>query len=170
MINRSAAASPPSRTWAAGDEFSIGDTVAPENAGYANRDLGELAAKPGNIAELAAMEVGDLIAILRLMTDPVADGLARVLVKAVRQLGSVGHAQAASRLAAEAYVLARRSEPRIASRLDGVMHHLARLEAAAPVPHPGAHRRRDRRPRPPGGRPAPLRGAADPRLRSHPAG
>lgn len=64
------------------------------------------------------------------MTDTVADGLAGVLVKAVRKLGTAGEPEAASRLAAEAYVLARHTEPRIASRLNGVMHHLARLEAA----------------------------------------
>jgi uncharacterized protein (DUF2249 family) len=64
------------------------------------------------------------------MTDTVADGLAGVLIKAVRRLGNAGQPEAASRLAAEAYVVARHSEPRIASRLDGVMHHLARLEAA----------------------------------------
>ena len=64
------------------------------------------------------------------MTDTVADGLAGVLIKAVRRLGNAGQPEAASRLAAEAYVVARHSEPRIASRLDGVMHHLARQEAA----------------------------------------
>lgn len=64
------------------------------------------------------------------MTDSSADGLAGVLIKALRRLGTAGQPQAANRLAAEAYVSVRRDEPRIASRIDGVMHHLARLEAA----------------------------------------
>ena len=64
------------------------------------------------------------------MTDSAADGLAGVLIKALRRLGTAGQPQAANRLAAEAYMSVRRDEPRIASRIDGVMHHLARLEAA----------------------------------------
>jgi uncharacterized protein (DUF2249 family) len=64
------------------------------------------------------------------MTDSAADGLAGVLIKALRRLGTAGQPQAANRLAAEAYMSVRRHEPRIASRIDGVMHHLARLEAA----------------------------------------
>ncbi len=64
------------------------------------------------------------------MTDSAADGLAGVLIKALRRLGTAGQPQAANRLAAEAYVSVRRDEPRIASRIDGVMHHLARVEAA----------------------------------------
>ncbi len=64
------------------------------------------------------------------MTDSTADGLAGVLIKALRRLGTAGQPEAASRLAAEAYVSLRRDEPHIASRINGVMHHLARLEAA----------------------------------------
>jgi uncharacterized protein (DUF2249 family) len=65
------------------------------------------------------------------MTDSAAEGLAGVLIKALRRLGTAGQPEAASRLAAEAYSSVRRTEPRIGSRIDGVMHHLARLEAAA---------------------------------------
>lgn len=64
------------------------------------------------------------------MTDAAVDGLAGVLIRALRRLGTAGQPEAANRLAAEAYVLVRHDEPRIADRLNGVMHHLARLEAA----------------------------------------
>jgi uncharacterized protein (DUF2249 family) len=63
------------------------------------------------------------------MTDE-ADRLTSVLVKALRRLGAAGGPEAAAQLAAEAYAATRRDEPRAARRLDGVMHHLARLEAA----------------------------------------
>lgn len=58
------------------------------------------------------------------------DDLATALVAAVRRLGEAGEPAAASRLAAQAYAAIRRDEPRLAERLNGVMHHLARLEAA----------------------------------------
>lgn len=58
------------------------------------------------------------------------DELATALVGALRRLGEAGEPEAASRLAARAYAGIRRDEPRIAERLNGVMHHLARLEAA----------------------------------------
>jgi uncharacterized protein (DUF2249 family) len=58
------------------------------------------------------------------------DDLARVLVGALRRLGEAGQPAAANHLAARAYVSVRHTEPRIAARLDGVMHHLARLQAA----------------------------------------
>jgi len=57
------------------------------------------------------------------------DDLATALVGALRRLGEAGEPEAASRLAARAFVAVRRDEPRIAERLNGVMHHLARLEA-----------------------------------------
>jgi uncharacterized protein (DUF2249 family) len=60
------------------------------------------------------------------------DVMATALVAALRRLGDAGEPVAASRLAAQAYATLRRDEPRIAERLNGVMHHLARLEA---VPH-----------------------------------
>lgn len=53
-----------------------------------------------------------------------------MLIKALRRLGTAGQPEAANRLAAEAYASVRRDRPRIASRIDGVMHHLARLEEA----------------------------------------
>jgi uncharacterized protein (DUF2249 family) len=59
------------------------------------------------------------------------DALASALVVALRRLGEAGEPVAASRVAAEAYASVRHDEPRIAERLNGVMHHLARLEAAA---------------------------------------
>ncbi|HEX2765860.1 MAG TPA: DUF2249 domain-containing protein [Candidatus Limnocylindria bacterium] len=58
------------------------------------------------------------------------DDLASALVTALRRLGQAGDPVEASRLAARSYVAVRREEPRIAERLDGVMHHLARLETA----------------------------------------
>jgi uncharacterized protein (DUF2249 family) len=58
------------------------------------------------------------------------DALGTTLVAALRRLGEAGEPIAASRLAADAYAAVRRHEPRIAERLNGVMHHLARLEAA----------------------------------------
>jgi uncharacterized protein (DUF2249 family) len=65
------------------------------------------------------------------MTDSAVDGLAGVLIRALRRLGTAGQPEAASRLAAEAYALVRHDQPRIADRLNGVMHHLARLEAVS---------------------------------------
>jgi len=60
------------------------------------------------------------------------DTLAGALVSALRRLGEAGEPIAASELAAGTYAIVRHDEPRIAERLNGVMHHLARLEAAAP--------------------------------------
>jgi hypothetical protein len=65
------------------------------------------------------------------MTDSTTATLTATLLAALRRLGVAGEPEAASRLAAEAYVRLRRDEPRIAERLNGVMHHLARLEAAS---------------------------------------
>lgn len=59
------------------------------------------------------------------------DTLADALVIALRRLGQAGQPVVASELAARTYVNLRHDEPRIADRLNGVMHHLARLEAAA---------------------------------------
>jgi uncharacterized protein (DUF2249 family) len=59
------------------------------------------------------------------------DELATALVTALRRLGQAGEPVAASQIAAKAYAALRHDEPRIAERLNGVMHHLARLEAAA---------------------------------------
>jgi uncharacterized protein (DUF2249 family) len=65
------------------------------------------------------------------MTDAAVNSLATALVTALRRLGEAGEPVAASRVAAQAYAAVRHDEPRIAERLNGVMHHLARLEAAA---------------------------------------
>jgi uncharacterized protein (DUF2249 family) len=66
------------------------------------------------------------------MTEQTNPILANALVTALRRLGEAGEAVAASELAARTYVTLRHDEPRLAERLNGVMHHLARLEAAAP--------------------------------------
>jgi excinuclease UvrABC ATPase subunit len=43
-----------------------------------------------NIAELASMEVGDLIAILRLMTDPVAEPIVASLIERLKAMADIG--------------------------------------------------------------------------------
>lgn len=58
------------------------------------------------------------------------DHLANALVAALRRLGESGEPVAASRIAATAWSAVRHDEQRIADRLNGVMHELARLEAA----------------------------------------
>lgn len=57
------------------------------------------------------------------------DGLTRVLAKACRRLGEAGAPKEAAALAAQGWVLVRKSHPAQADRLDGAMHYLARLEA-----------------------------------------
>lgn len=64
-------------------------------------------------------------------TDPAADlvdGLTRVLVRAVRRLAEAGEPRDAGRIAAEGWKLLRADHQRQAMRLDGAMHHIARLE------------------------------------------
>lgn len=56
------------------------------------------------------------------------DRLTSVLVRALRRLGELGEPEAANRLAADAYAALRHDEPRAAHRLNGLMHHLVRLE------------------------------------------
>jgi uncharacterized protein (DUF2249 family) len=65
------------------------------------------------------------------MADATIDLLTTALLTALRRLGECGQPVAASQLAARTYAQLRHDEPRIADRLNGVMHHLARLEAAA---------------------------------------
>ena len=55
-------------------------------------------------------------------------GVRPEIVAALRRLGAAGDPVAASQLAARAYADVRHAEPRVAERLNGVMHHLARLE------------------------------------------
>ncbi len=43
-----------------------------------------------NIAELASMEVGDLIAVLRLMTDPTGEPIVRTLVERLQHMADIG--------------------------------------------------------------------------------
>jgi uncharacterized protein (DUF2249 family) len=56
------------------------------------------------------------------------DTLTRVLIRACRKLGEAGYPQEAGRLTADAWVALRTAHPRQAQHLDGVMHHIARLE------------------------------------------
>ena len=65
------------------------------------------------------------------MTDAAANSLATALIAALRRLGEAGEPVAASRVAAQAYAAVRHDEPRIAERLNGVMHRLARLGLVA---------------------------------------
>jgi len=58
----------------------------------------------------------------------VVDTLTRVLVRACRALAEAGQPQRAGRLAADAWVAVRHTNTRQAEHLDGVMHHIARLE------------------------------------------
>lgn len=62
--------------------------------------------------------------------DSAVEHLTLSLVRTLRRLGDVGEPEAANRLAGEAYAALRRDEPQAAQRLNGVMHYLARLEAA----------------------------------------
>jgi excinuclease UvrABC ATPase subunit len=43
-----------------------------------------------DIAELASMEIGDLVAVLRLMTDPVAEPIVRTLVERLNHMADIG--------------------------------------------------------------------------------
>lgn len=62
------------------------------------------------------------------MTDSDRDRLTGILVRALRSIGELGEPEAANRLAAEAYAELRHGAPREAERINGVMHHLVRLE------------------------------------------
>jgi len=50
-----------------------------------------------------------------------------VLLRALRALGEAGQPDAANRLAARAWLALRDEHPRQAQRVNGTMHHLARL-------------------------------------------
>jgi hypothetical protein len=56
-----------------------------------------------------------------------------LLARAVRGLGEAGHPVAASRLAADAWVLLRHPYPAEAGRVTGTLHYLARLPEADPA-------------------------------------
>jgi uncharacterized protein (DUF2249 family) len=62
------------------------------------------------------------------MTDATLGRLTPILVRAVRALGEAGEPARANRLAAEAYAVLRHDAPRAAEHINGVMHHLVRLE------------------------------------------
>ena len=68
------------------------------------------------------------------MADSTVDRLTAILGRSLRELGASGEPEAANRLAAEAYAALRQEEPRAAERLNGVMHHLVRLESAGHSP------------------------------------
>lgn len=78
--------------------------------------------------------MSSLVEESRPLTSATSTVLADALVAALRRLGEAGQPTAASQLAARTYARLRHDEPHIADRLNGVMHHLARLEAAAPLP------------------------------------
>ena len=65
--------------------------------------------------------------------DALVDGLTRTVARACRQLAEAGHPHQAGRLAADAWVLLRSTHPAQAQRLDGAMHHAARLEKQHPT-------------------------------------
>ena len=62
------------------------------------------------------------------MTESGRDPLIGILVGALRRIGEMGDPEAANRLAAAAYAELRHDAPREAERINGVMHHLVRLE------------------------------------------
>ena len=63
----------------------------------------------------------------------VLDTLTRALARACRRLGDVGYPKEAACYAADGWVAVRVAHARHAQRLDGVMHHLARLEQNLPA-------------------------------------
>lgn len=66
--------------------------------------------------------------------------LSGLLVEALRQLGAAGRAHEANEIAAKAWWLLEHGDERARSRINGVMHHLARLPLDGPgdEPHVGA--------------------------------
>jgi uncharacterized protein (DUF2249 family) len=64
------------------------------------------------------------------VTEHAVRELTTSLVRALRRIGDLGDPETANRLAGTAYAHIRRDEPLAAERLNGVMHYLARLEAA----------------------------------------
>jgi hypothetical protein len=64
-------------------------------------------------------------------TGDAVERLTTALVRALRRLGAAGEPVEASRIAADAWSAVRHDHPRAADRLNGVMHHLARLESGA---------------------------------------
>lgn len=62
-----------------------------------------------------------------------AERLATVLIAALRALGDAGEPEAANRLAGLAWAALRVESPRCAQRVNGLMHRLARQQAATPI-------------------------------------
>jgi uncharacterized protein (DUF2249 family) len=56
------------------------------------------------------------------------DAVNGILIRALRRIGEMGDPEFANRLAAEAYAQLRHDSAREAERINGVMHHLVRLE------------------------------------------
>lgn len=50
--------------------------------------------------------------------------IVRLLDKALRQLGDAGETERAARMAAEAYAVLEKTEPELAERFTGTLHHL----------------------------------------------
>ena len=65
------------------------------------------------------------------MSDAGVERLTPLLVKSLHELGAAGKPEAANRIAAQAYAALRHDEPRAAQRLNGLMHHLVRMERSA---------------------------------------
>ncbi len=61
------------------------------------------------------------------LADPV-EHLTTGLVRTLRELGNAGRPRLANQIAADIYVAIRLDEPRVAQRINGVMHYLVRLE------------------------------------------
>ena len=80
----------------------------------------------------SAVEPGSVVG-----TEQTVSELVKVLSRALRALGNDGHADAASRFAAQAWVLLRHEHPVDAERLSGLLHYLARLDPA-PMDRPAA--------------------------------
>lgn len=85
----------------------------------------------------SAVEAGVVDAGGTVDTERTVSELVKVLSRALRALGNDGHADAASRLAAQAWVLVRHEHPVDAERLAGLLHYLARLDPA-PMDRPAA--------------------------------
>ncbi len=55
---------------------------------------------------------------------PAESELARLLDKALRELGDVGRTERACQLAAQAFAVLEKSDPSLAERFTGTLHHL----------------------------------------------
>ena len=83
------------------------------------------------------LSVADTLATEPILHESACDrtlsALTKVLTRALRQLGEAGAPEAASRLAAQAWVTVRADHRAEAERLAGLLHYLARLHSDAAV-------------------------------------